>query len=120
MIWLWCIHKHENPGPAGGYQRRASTTPHPPTNAVRAGSATALQALLAPARFPAVAAPLSEPAKRSIENIFAFAYIWALGGALDMPSRDAFDGFVRQQFLGIVNFPLGAGLVYDYFCDPDR
>ena len=34
--------------------------------------------------------------------------------------RDPFDKFVRDAFQGVANYPPGAGLVHDYYCDPDR
>lgn len=79
------------------------------------------QAMLLPTRFPAIMdSSFSESAKLGIQNIFAFCYVWSLGGALSSQSREAFDAFVRTTFQGVANFPAGAGLVYDYYCDPQR
>ena len=79
------------------------------------------QAMLLPSRFPAIMdSSLSESAKLGVQNIFAFCYVWSLGGALSSQSREAFDAFVRTTFQGVANFPAGAGLVYDYYCDPQR
>ena len=46
-----------------------------------------LQAVLMPARFPAVAAPFTDSTRNALQNIFAFCYVWALGGALEAASR---------------------------------
>ncbi len=78
------------------------------------------QAMLLPVNFPAIVDPISESAKLGIQNTFAFCYVWSIGGALEGHSRDAFDAMVRASFQGVAIFPSGAGLVYDYFCDPQR
>jgi len=78
------------------------------------------QAMLLPVNFPAIMDPISESAKLGIQNIFAFCYVWSIGGALESHSRDAFDAMVRNTFQGVAIFPAGAGLVYDYYCDPQR
>ena len=79
-----------------------------------------LQAMLLPANFPAVVEPITDSAKLGIQNIFAFCYVWSIGGAVQSHSRDAFDALVRNTFQGVAIFPAGAGLVYDYYCDPQR
>ena len=79
-----------------------------------------LQAMLLPANFPAMMEPMTDSAKLGIQNIFAFCYVWSIGGAIESHSRDAFDAFVRTTFQGVAIFPAGAGLVYDYYCDPQR
>ena len=79
-----------------------------------------LQAMLAPARFPAIAAPFNDSARNGLQNLFACCYVWALGGTLDAAGREAFDRFAREAFQGVANFPPGAGLVHDFYCDPDR
>ena len=76
--------------------------------------------MLLPANFPAIAEPMSDSAKLGIQNIFAFCYVWSVGGAVESHSRDAFDAMVRSTFQGVAIFPAGAGLVYDYYCDPQR
>lgn len=74
-----------------------------------------------PSHFPAILdSSLSESARLGVQNIFAFCYVWSVGGALSSQSREAFDAFVRNSFQGVANFPTGAGLVYDYYCDPSR
>ena len=78
------------------------------------------QAMLLPVNFPAIVDPISESAKLGIQNIFAFCYVWSIGGALESHSRDAFDAMVRSTFQGVAIFPAGAGLVYDYYCDLQR
>lgn len=79
-----------------------------------------VQAMLLPANFPAIVEPMSDSAKLGIQNIFAFSYVWSIGGAIESHSRDAFDALVRTTFQGVAIFPAGAGLVYDYYCDPQR
>ena len=79
-----------------------------------------LQAMLLPANFPAIAESVSDSAKLGIQNIFAFCFVWSIGGAVESHSRDAFDAMVRSTFQGVAIFPAGAGLVYDYYCDPQR
>lgn len=76
--------------------------------------------MLLPINFPAIVDPISESIKLGIQNIFAFCYVWSIGGALESPSRDTFDAMVRSTFQGVAIFPAGAGLVYDYYCDPQR
>ncbi|KAL3130872.1 hypothetical protein ABBQ38_000201 [Trebouxia sp. C0009 RCD-2024] len=77
-------------------------------------------AMLLPANFPAIVEPMSDSAKLGIHNIFAFCYVWSIGGAVESHSRDAFDALTRSTFQGVAIFPAGAGLVYDYYCDPQR
>ena len=42
-------------------------------------------------------------------NVFAFAVVWGLGGALQGDSRAAWDTQMRAQFNGEASFPSGAG-----------
>ena len=79
-----------------------------------------LQAMLLPDNFPAIAGPISESAKLGIQNIFAFCFVWSIGGAVESQCRDAFDAMVRSTFQGVAIFPAGAGTVYDYYCDAQR
>jgi dynein heavy chain, axonemal len=51
-------------------------------------------------------------------NVFAFAVVWGLGGALQGDSRAAWDTHIRAQFNGQAMFPAGAGLVFDYCLNP--
>ena len=46
-----------------------------------------LQAVLVPARFPAIVAPFTDSTRNALQNIFAFCYVWALGGTLEAASR---------------------------------
>ena len=78
------------------------------------------QAILLPVNFPAIVDPISESAKLGIQNIFAFCFVWSIVGALESHSRDAFDAMVRSTFQGVAIFPAGAGLMYYYYCDPQR
>lgn len=79
-----------------------------------------VQAMLLPTNFPAILEPMTDSAKLGIHNIFAFCYVWSIGGAIESHSRDAFDALVRNTFQGVAIFPAGAGLVYDYYCDSQR
>lgn len=56
----------------------------------------------------------------ALANVFAFAFVWGLGGGLAGDSRAAWDTEVRRSFHGKANFPAGAGLVFDYCCNPAR
>jgi hypothetical protein len=51
------------------------------------------------------AALQGEALAQALNRLFAFAYIWALGGALSPASRAGFDEFVRQQLQDTVNLP---------------
>lgn len=51
-------------------------------------------------------------------NVFGFAIVWGLGGALQGDSRTAWDTQIRGQFNGEASFPSGAGLVFDYCLNP--
>lgn len=51
-------------------------------------------------------------------NVFAFSIVWGLGGALQGDSRIAWDTKMRAEFDGEASFPAGAGLVFDYCCNP--
>ena len=66
------------------------------------------------------AAPYGPAEKAALSYVFAFAFVWSLGGNLSGGSRDAWDKFVRELFYGVANFPPGAGSVYDFCCDPER
>ena len=46
-----------------------------------------LQAILMPARFPAILAPFTDSTRNALQNLFAFCYVWALGGTLEAASR---------------------------------
>ena len=60
------------------------------------------------------------PARVAAEYMFAFAFVWGLGGALDAGSRGGWDKRVRALFNGVANFPPGSGTVYDFCCNPER
>ena len=69
------------------------------------------QALVMPAR----GVDFSKPMRGEfLSRLFAFAYVWSIGGNLDSTVTDQFDKFVRELFDGVVTFP-GAGTVYSYF-----
>lgn len=58
--------------------------------------------------------------KTALSYVFAYSFVWGLGGNLSGSSRDAWDKFVRELFYGVANFPPGSGSVYDSCCDPER
>ena len=78
-----------------------------------------LQQLLATCGLPLLA-DYSPAARVAAEYMFAFAYVWGLGGALDALGRAGWDKVVRGLFNGSANFPGGASTVYDFCCNPDR
>jgi hypothetical protein len=43
--------------------------------------------------------------KQAISRIFAFAYVWGLGGNLAPAARPVFDEHVREQLQDVVNIP---------------
>ncbi len=40
-----------------------------------------------------------------IQRVFAFCYVWAMGGNLTHTVQDEFDEFVREQLASVCNFP---------------
>ncbi|KAK9815239.1 hypothetical protein WJX72_000483 [[Myrmecia] bisecta] len=78
------------------------------------------QSLLHPSKGIDVSEPFTDYTRYGIQNIFAFCYVWSLGGGIDASCRDKFDHFVRTSFQGFANFPAGSGTVYDYGLDPER
>ncbi len=46
-----------------------------------------LQAVLMPARFSGILVPFTDSTKHALQNLFAFCYVWALGGTLEAASR---------------------------------
>jgi len=79
-----------------------------------------LQALLRPAGGFESGEAYGAPSKVALGYIFAFSYVWGLGGNLNVASWDAWDVAVRKQFHGVANFPPGTGTVFDYCLDPQR
>ncbi len=76
--------------------------------------------MLRPTKTFDISEPFTEYIRYGLQNIFAFCFVWSLGGAIDAGHRDKFDQFVRTSFQGAANFPAGSGTVYDYGLDPDR
>ena len=60
------------------------------------------------------------PARVATEYMFAFAFVWGLGGALDGGARSGWDKVARELFNGVANFPASAGTVFDFCCNPER
>jgi dynein heavy chain, axonemal len=58
--------------------------------------------------------------KAALCYVFAFSFVWGLGGNLNSNGRDKWDKFVRQLFDGVANFPAGSGTVFDFCCDSER
>ncbi|CBH18135.1 dynein heavy chain, putative [Trypanosoma brucei gambiense DAL972] len=48
--------------------------------------------------------------------LFAFSFVWSIGGNVDVASMDLFDTFVRNLLESVVRFP-NSGSVYDYTID---
>ncbi|GBF88264.1 dynein heavy chain axonemal protein, partial [Raphidocelis subcapitata] len=82
-------------------------------NSMVASLAALLQSLLDPARCGALHALEGEAFASALGALFAFAFVWAVGGNLAAGCRDAFDEFVREQLAPAAAFP-GGGSVYDY------
>ena len=59
-----------------------------------------------------------EEKRKLLNNIFAWCFIWGMGGSLDERSKDRFDDVVRDCFKG-VQIPPG-GSVYDYYFDAKK
>jgi dynein heavy chain, axonemal len=79
-----------------------------------------LQALLHPASGWDHGEGHGAPERIALSYVFAFAFVWALGGGLRGDSRADWDSEVRRMFKGVANFPEGAATVYDFCCDPER
>jgi len=73
--------------------------------------------------LPAAKLDLSKPAeelKPVISNIYAFCFIWSVGGSIDDEHWPAFDELTRELFAEHARIP-SAGDVHDYFLAlPDR
>lgn len=41
----------------------------------------------------------------AIGRVFAFAYVWSLGGNLAHTVHEEFDDFAREQLSSVANFP---------------
>eukprot|EP00892_Ulva_mutabilis_P004502 jgi/Ulvmu1/2423/UM134_0004.1 len=58
--------------------------------------------------------------RAAVSCMFAFAFVWGLGGGLQGSSRTAWDTEVRRRFDGEANFPERSGTVFEYCCNPER
>jgi dynein heavy chain len=65
------------------------------------------------------ATKLFEDQQTALGRIFAFAFVWALGGNLAHTMKDEFDTFAREKLQHICNFP-SQGLVFDYTLDASK
>eukprot|EP00898_Chlorokybus_atmophyticus_P006606 jgi/Chlat1/6947/Chrsp52S06617 len=74
-----------------------------------------MQTLLSPGRGLDFARP-PEELHLVVGRLFAFAYVWSLGGNLTALSHEKFDEFVRERLAPIAQFP-GQGNVFDYYVD---
>lgn len=78
------------------------------------------QALLQPARGISVDGPISEDGDLSddviatLNRIFAFAFVWSIGGNIDHKSIEGFDVFFRETLETVAAFP-GSDTVYEYY-----
>lgn len=66
-----------------------------------------MQSLLDPSKGFKAAGLQGEAFTVSIGRIFAFAYVWALGGNLAPAARPGFDEHVREQLQDVVSIPGG-------------
>lgn len=59
-----------------------------------------IQALLSPGRgFDfSTGVPWSDSVRYALQNVFAFSFVWSIGGVLDTSSRDRFDVHVRERW----------------------
>ncbi len=60
----------------------------------------------------------AEELRRVIDSLFAFAYVWSIGGSISSECHDRFDGFVRghkSSILGQLRY--GPGSVFENFPD---
>lgn len=64
-----------------------------------------MQSLLDPSKGFKAAGMAEDVFKQAISRIFAFAYIWGLGGNLAPAARPVFDEHVREQLQDVVNIP---------------
>ena len=78
------------------------------------------QALLQPSRGISVEGPISEDGEISddviaiLNRVFAFAYVWSIGGNIDHKSIEGFDVFFRTELETLTQFP-GGDTVYEYY-----
>jgi hypothetical protein len=63
------------------------------------------QSLLDPCRGLALHAIEGAAFSSALGALFAFAFVWAIGGNLAAPCREAFDEFAREELAPIVTFP---------------
>lgn len=63
------------------------------------------QSLLDPSKGFKAAALQGDAFSQAVSRVFAFAYVWGLGGNLAPAARAAFDEHVREQLQDIVNIP---------------
>ncbi|KAI8465887.1 MAG: dynein heavy chain 7 [Monoraphidium minutum] len=78
-----------------------------------ASLAAMMQSLLDPARGLPLHELEGDAFSFALGALFAFAYVWALGGNLAAGARDGFDAFAREQLAPVAAFP-GGGTVWDY------
>ena len=59
------------------------------------------------------------PLLKLIDKLFAFAFIWSIGGSVDAPSQEKFDYWARERFdeAGLALQLPPSNTVYDYFVD---
>lgn len=68
-------------------------------------SCDAVQSMLDPSKGFKPAALQGEAFTQAINRVFAFAYVWGIGGNLAPAARPGFDEHVRLQLQDIVNIP---------------
>ena len=79
-----------------------------------------VQSLMMPSRgFKYGAGVRPEDQTAALGKIFAFAFVWSLGGNLAHGVKEEFDDFAREHLQPLSNFP-GGGLVFDYMVDGSK
>ncbi len=72
------------------------------------------QALLQPSRLINLAGEFNELVQASLNRVFAFSFVWSIGGNIDHNSIEKFDHFFRTELETVAAYP-GSDTVYDYF-----
>jgi dynein heavy chain len=78
------------------------------------------QALLQPTRGIVVEGPISEDGDlnddviATLNRVFAWSYVWSIGGNIDHKSIEGFDVFIRTELERVTAFP-GSDTVYEYY-----
>lgn len=72
------------------------------------------QALLQPTRGINLAVEFTDVVQATLNRVFAFSFIWSVGGNINHTSTEKFDHFFRTDLETLAAFP-GADTVFEYF-----